>query len=51
MEVGYGRLQALTANEPHCVIGASILVMTQTIDRDDPRVLEPTSDLGLEQEP
>ncbi len=45
-----GLLQAVTLDEPHCVVGPAVGVGAQAIDRDDPRVLEAAGDLGLEQE-
>src|SRR5262249_27651853 len=47
-EVLDGLLEALAPDESHGVIGASIAVCAQTIDRDDAWVLESPGDLGLE---
>ena len=45
------RLQAVSANEPHRVIGPAVLVLSQPVDRDDPGVLQAAGHLGLEHEP
>ena len=46
-----GLLEAVAADEPHGVVGPAVGVGAQAVDRDDPRVLQPAGDLGLEQEP
>ena len=51
VEVVDGLLEAVAADEPHGVIGPAVAVGAQAVDRDDPRVLQPAGDLGLEQEP
>ena len=45
-----GLLEAVAADEPHGVVGPAVGVGAQAVDRDDPRVLQPAGDLGLEQE-
>ena len=45
-----GLLEAVAPDEPHGVVGPAVGVGAQAVDRDDPRVLEPAGDLGLEQE-
>ena len=44
-------LEAVAADEPHGVVGPAVAVGAQAVDRDDPGVLQPAGDLGLEQEP
>ena len=44
-------LEAIPTDEPHGVIGPAVAVGPQAIDRDDPRVLQPAGDLGLDQDP
>ena len=46
-----GLLEAVALDEPHGVVGPAVAVGAQAVDRDDPRVLQPAGDLGLEQEP
>ena len=46
-----GLLEAVAPDEPHGVVGPAVGVGAQAVDRDDPRVLQPAGDLGLEQEP
>ena len=43
-------LEAVAADEPHGVIRAAIAVGAQPVDGDDPGVLEPAGDLGLDEE-
>ena len=43
-------LEAIAADEPHGVIGAAVVVSAQSVDRDDPGMLEPAGDLGLGEE-
>ena len=45
-----GLLEAVAPDEPHGVKGAAVGVAPEPVDRDDPRVLQPAGDLGLEQE-
>jgi hypothetical protein len=42
-----GLLQAVTADEPHDVVGPAILVVAQAVDRDDAGMFEPAGDFGL----
>ena len=44
------RLQAVSPDEPHRVIGPAVLVLSQPVDRDDPRVLQAAGHFGLEHE-
>ena len=44
-------LEAVAADEPHGVVGAAVAVGAQAVDRDDPGMLQPAGDLGLQQEP
>ena len=46
-----GLLEPVAPDEPHGVIGPSVGVASQAVDRDDAGMLEPAGDLGLEQEP
>ena len=46
-----GLLEAVAADEPHGVVGPAVAVGAQAVDRDDPRVLQPAGDLGLQEEP
>src|SRR5262249_3179436 len=43
-------LQGLPLDESHRIIRAAIGISAQAIDRHDPRVLQPASDLGLQEE-
>ncbi len=43
-------LEGIAPDEPHGVVGPAVGVGAQAVDRDDPGVLEPAGDLGLEQE-
>ena len=43
-------LEAVAADEPHGVIRAAVAVSAQSVDGDDPGVLEAAGDLGLDQE-
>ena len=45
-----GLLELVAADEPHGVIGPAVAVSSQAVDRDDPGMLQPAGDLGLEQE-
>ena len=51
MEPVDGLLEAVAADEPHGVERPAVGVVAQAVDRDDPRVLQPAGDLGLQQEP
>ena len=51
MEAVDGLLEAVAPDEPHGVVRAAVAVGAQAVDRDDPGVLQPAGDLGLEQEP
>ena len=44
------RAEALAPDQPHGVVGASLRVETEAVDRDDSRVLQATGNLGLDQE-
>ena len=44
-------LEAVALDEPHRVERAAVGVVAQAVDRDDPGVLQPAGDLGLQQEP
>jgi hypothetical protein len=46
-----GFLERVTTDEPHRIEGPAVGVGAQAVDRDDPRVLQPAGDLGLEEEP
>ena len=41
-------LEAVAPDEPHGVIRTAVAVGAQAVDRDDPGVLEPAGDLGLD---
>ena len=50
--VGVDRLlERSPPDEPHGIIRAAVVILPEAVDRDDPRVLEPAGDLGLDQEP
>ena len=51
MEARDGVLEAVALDEPHGVERPAVVVGAQAVDRDDPGVLQPAGDLGLEQEP
>ena len=44
-------LEAVALDEPHRVVRPAVVVGAQAVDRDDPGMLQPAGDLGLEQEP
>jgi hypothetical protein len=46
-----GFLERVTTDEPHRIEGPAVGVGPQTVDRDDPRMLQAAGDLGLEEEP
>ena len=46
-----GLLEAVALDEPHGVERPAIVVGAQAVDRDDPGVLQPAVDLGLQDEP
>ena len=43
--------QRIALDEPHGIVGPTEAVGAQAVDRDDARVLQPTGDLGLQEEP
>ena len=45
-----GLLEAIAPDEPHRVVGPPAVVGPQAVDGDDPGVLQPAGNLGLEQE-
>ena len=51
VESSDGLLEAVTTDEPHRVVGATVRVAAQAIDRDDPRMLQFPGELRLQQEP
>ena len=50
MELLDGLFQTVPANEPHGIERAAILVMAQTVDRHDPRMLQSAGHFGLTDE-
>ena len=44
-------LEALAANKPHGIERPAVGIASETVDRDDPRVLQPAGDLRLGEEP
>ncbi len=46
-----GLLEAVALDEPHGVVGAAVRRRSQSVDGDNPRVLQPAGDLGLDQKP
>src|SRR5262249_6663602 len=44
-------LEAVSADEPHRVVGPAVTVCAEPVDGADAGVLEPAGDLGLDQEP
>ena len=42
-------LERVAPDEPHRVVRAAIVVGTQTVDRHDAGVFEPTGDLGFQE--
>ena len=44
-------LERVAADEPHGVVGSAVVVGAEAVDRDDSRVLQPSRDLGLDEEP
>ena len=50
MEMVDRLLEALAADEPHGVVRAAVAVGAQSVDRDDPGVLEAPGDPGLDEE-
>ena len=51
VERGDGVLEAVAPDEPHGVVRPAVVVGAQAVDRDDPGVLQPAGDLGLDEEP
>ena len=50
MKVVDGFLEAVAADEPHGVIRAAVAISAQSVDGDDPGMLEAAGDLGLDEE-
>ncbi|MFO0952505.1 MAG: hypothetical protein U0835_15435 [Isosphaeraceae bacterium] len=46
-----GLIEAVAPDEPHRIVGPAVGVRPQTVDGHDPRVLEPTGHLGLDEKP